>query len=522
VSATVPKIPRDRGPRPPRDVSARFSPTQFLTELCAWPDLRKIAEALPTWHPGDEGRPPLHPPIAHLIFGLYAAMHGGLRSADTMFNDLNHWETVRNSLVEDYAHYPGIAEPGRPLNRWSFQRYANKLSTDRCLLDLLRQEFELHAARQAAAQGICATSSGKTRLHPDSVAFGDGTVVAGIYKTSADDLCELRGPDGERTGEFRVRRHDDEVCWYESGDRKRTLGHKMVFLEGANGYERESVVLASELLPRTISGREADLAVEMVLRAKDRLPHMEGVAWDKAIRGTHVQTLLSADVQPVAKVSEAGAKPREVHLERLPARRHNTVVGGVDVFALGGAAAIKTIVRGSHVPVILEKVKIEVRPNADGSYRTYGQYRIPEDPRVPSELRGAGIRLRHYTTTRTAGAASTGPRCSGPSPRRTPTGLRPTATGRRPSRSTAGSSTSCPRDDPRPRERRGSTSGCSCSVSPGTSSRTSSTASERHSSPPDPHWVLPHPRHERPSPARPHHADGTMRDGRTGATATSA
>jgi hypothetical protein len=169
VSADVKKIRMDRKPRPPRDVSARFSPTQFLAELCAWPDLREIAETLPEWRPGDAGRPRLHPPIAHLIFGVYAAMHGGLRSAETMFNDPDHWETVRTSLVEDYAHYAGIAEPGLPVNRSSFKRYAEKISAFTDSLNLLRQEFELHAARQAATQGICAASSGKTRLSLASV-----------------------------------------------------------------------------------------------------------------------------------------------------------------------------------------------------------------------------------------------------------------------------------------------------------------------------------------------------------------
>lgn len=128
-------------------------------------------------------------------------------------------------------------------------------------------------------------------------------------------------------------------------------------------------------------------------------PGIQTVVYDMALRGTHIDRLLTAGLLPVVKVSAGKRKARRgsrggqrVDKERLIEVKEVTLPGGlteqVPIYAKDGAAGIGHLNdEGKMMFIPIERVRTQ-RFERGGGFRWYAQYRMP------AEFGGGEITLR--------------------------------------------------------------------------------------------------------------------------------
>jgi hypothetical protein len=240
-----------------------------------------------------------------------------------------------------------------------------------------------------------------THMSRSRMLNGDGVVLQSLYGTSPED----RFLD-KNTGEIWSPRSDPDARRYPQKPRNQSstaddepkdviLGTMWVTTHANTGHELERVNLTVDYFPRGARGGEGAIAVEAIKRVKRRAPGLQGIVWDKALRGTHIDQLLAQGIQPVVKVPLNRGKPQPRGIGQYEVTKNGKSVGAIDLWALGGKACMHRVLRGGDEYVALTKKKIAFRPNGTKPPAVYQEAELPHDPRVPPPLRGGRVRFRH-------------------------------------------------------------------------------------------------------------------------------
>jgi hypothetical protein len=145
------------------------------------------------------------------------------------------------------------------------------------------------------------------------------------------------------------------------------------------------MILALDWVPKP--GAEAQVAVGCLDRLGPRLPGAQGVIYDGALRGKHLEHLLHdlglLGVCPVTAASggrraKRSRTERQVFVEAAEVTRADKTCT-IQLYSRGGRLCVGELdEKGEVVLVELTRKKILRRTNADGTYRWYGEFEVPE------------------------------------------------------------------------------------------------------------------------------------------------
>ena len=190
----------------------------------------------------------------------------------------------------------------------------------------------------------------------------------------------------------------------KTGDQKTVDGTKFGFHHARTGFTNAQIVLSIFQVAKSRGGGEAGAALEALKLLLTLGLGVKGLVWDMALRGAHLDVLYSLGLISVVKVATApGGGPKTLNLGRHQTKADHDVTA----WAIDGAAHIEVFLGSDTEHVRLDEPKLFRRRNKTGGFRFYAQYRIPDDPRLPSRLRGDTLVLRLHTNDddRAAGIA---------------------------------------------------------------------------------------------------------------------
>lgn len=379
-----------RPPRPRRDRHEKANHNEVLKELLRFGLLHRWAAQFDEGPTVSGGRPPTHPAVVKLLFGIMAWEWGGLRGAHREIRDAGTWAVISNALRPLYPGWACFEPGGKPVTRYQYAHFRNRHCLDDSTFQILLLMAEADACAQAQAMGQLVASNGGsvTRPSPLRICSGDGTVLTPRYSAAPGDL-QLNPV----TGELEQIRHDPDAAWYETGDGRRVRGHNIVLLESRSEHEDEIVLLAVRHQPKGHPGGEGAMAVEMIRSVRSLLPDLQAITWDKAIRGTHIEALYDLGLQTIVKVAKlkgGGLKSRRIGTHGVKGSSTNRV----EVYAQAGSIGIHVAVGGKPVFVRCAKTKVMPRARRSGGVCWYAEYRIPDQAPVPAGLRRGRIQVR--------------------------------------------------------------------------------------------------------------------------------
>lgn len=388
--------PTKRPRRPPRDKEEKAAHEDVLRALLKFPVLHQWAEQFDHRPAVLGGRPTGRPAVVKLLFGIMAWEWGGLRGAHREIRTAAHWKIISNALRPMYPGWACFEKGGKPITRFQYARFRNQHCLDDETFETLLLIAMIDASSQAQRMGQLVEECGGSLTHPSParIASGDGTVLPPRYRAVPGDL--QLNPD---TGELEQIRHDPDCGWYTTGDKRRVRGHNFVLLETRSDHEDERVLLSVRHQPKNHPGGEGAIAIEMIKQVRPYLPGLQGITWDKALRGKHIDELYDLGLQPIVKVAKAkggGLKSRRIGEHGV----RGAAVKTVDVFARAGAIGIQVPVAGVMQWVTCEQTKRTWRPGRTGS-RWYATYRIPNAAPVTLGLRNGTFLVRLNGRTET-------------------------------------------------------------------------------------------------------------------------
>jgi len=365
--------------------------------LASWEPLHAVAAKLHHWQLGDPGPHPHVPPAVHVLFGIMCWTEGGQRGAERLFRSTVVWEPVRACMDARYPGYPGLQPGVVPVSRSEFWRYCQKYGIEPSIFSALTEEFEVQAAKQAVEMKMFDPSAGSV-THParQNVFVGDGTVLRPCVDAVPGDL-QL----DKSTGVLEQKRHEPDADFFKTGDGTTVVrGTKFGFVESRLPHVNERVIVGVFNVPAGKGHSEAEEALKVIDRAHQRLPGAQGVAWDMALRGKHIDRLYQRGLQPIVKTAKAsGGKARQRFIEMHTAKLVEGTDEEVALWATNGGLSILVQAAGEDHLIQCARKQTSKRANATGGFRWYEDVIVSDDPRVPSRLRGARISLVRLDTT---------------------------------------------------------------------------------------------------------------------------
>lgn len=347
--------------------------------------------------PVEHGGRPRHYP--HFMTIAWLALLGVFRSSRQLDADLGHpelWALVRRLVQQRFPDNPDMWLREEPMRRHHFLHARKALveqATQRGLLD----EFEAHASRIARELGLCDPDGAGSLTHPcaERMVTGDGKVVTPLYKAKPGD-CTL----DETTGQLRELRADPDAKLHITGSGEPAYGNKFLLVAARSDQVHGRVILAVDQVRE--AGAEAAVAVAAISRVAARLPGTQGVLYDGALRGVHLQRLLhQTGILPIVPVHAATGgrkrrKPRTERRVRVDAqllRRGDDTTARLQLYSEAGTLCAATLDdQGELILLPLGRRQIMRRRNADGTWRWYQEYD------VPPEVGGGTIMVRLDTT----------------------------------------------------------------------------------------------------------------------------
>lgn len=382
--------PLKRRPRPRRDTYRKPNHMEVLRELLDYEFLHLWAAQFDQREGTNlGGRPVDHPVVVKLIFGIMAWEWGGQRAADREISEPSTWAIVSDALRGRYPEWKCFRPGGKPIDRFDYARFRNRHGIDDDTLSTLTSVAEAWACDQAQSMGQLTASCGGSISHPSPrrIASGDGTVLALRYKTPPGALHR-----NTLTGELDEIRHDPDADDYITGDGRHVRGHNFVLVESRSDHEDERVLLSVTHQPKQHPGGEGAIAIEVIRRLRPLLPDLQGITWDKALRGKHIEELYDLGLQPIIKVAKdkgGTLKSRRVGSHRVAGATDSKI----EVYAQAGAIGIQVPVGGELVFVRCPQTKRMSRRTRRG-VTWFAAYRIPDKAPVPPSLRNGRFHVR--------------------------------------------------------------------------------------------------------------------------------
>jgi hypothetical protein len=367
---------------------------EHLEALVANPVLYRLGELIPEQAPGSGGRPRHYPGYAYVLYAALVSVYTSTRKVETEFSHPDNWANLRRLVRQRFPNEPSKHLPERPMRRHHFVYVRDRYLTDEATWDELRSAFTEGSAAQAVEDmGMCRSDGPGSLTHPDlsRMLYADGKVITPVYKAKPGQKKVDRA-----TGEVRELRADPDAHLHITGGGEPAYGNKFVMVSCRTPDPHGRMILDLEWVPDV--GGEAKVALHCLGRVAPCVPAAQGVLYDGAFRGVHLQEILHhLGLVPVVPVTAASGgkrarKPREertVRVEQQQVTGKDGVARTVQLYARAGALGVVELDdAGEPVFTKLERRKLRKCRNADGTWRFYGEYRIPDD------LGGGDVRVR--------------------------------------------------------------------------------------------------------------------------------
>ena len=342
------------------------------------------------------GRRLTYPPFMLIV---YEALITVFRSARRVETEIAHplvWELMRRTVRDRFPHDMSQWLPGEPMRRHHYLYGREKLLLP--IREQLRDRFEEIATRQAIHDlGLCDPDGPGSVTHPDlsRMLYADGKVVTPLWKAKPGD-----NRVDKRTGELKALRFEADAALHVTGSGEPAWGTKHVMVAVRNEQPHGRMIVSVASVP-TVGG-EANVALEAIGRVAPLLPGALGVIYDGAFRGVHLTELLrDRGLLPIVPVTAAsgGRHAKKPRVERTvlvgpgTIRRPGGTTSECILYAEAGALCLGELTMSGDITLFpLERTKIEPRSNADGTYRWYGVFSVPD------HAGGGTIRVRLDTT----------------------------------------------------------------------------------------------------------------------------
>jgi hypothetical protein len=347
------------------------------------------AAVIPPKVEGSVGRRRTYPDFVWMLWPELRAIFGSHTAVERELRRGGWWDYIRRELRRLRPDLPSL--PAKPPRRQDYEYMRDRyLATD----EAIELELELHtrlATEQAKEAGNLDPAGGGSFTHPElsRTLYGDGKVITPLYKSETGRVTD------RRTGEVREVRKDPDAGRHTEGGGDKVWGLKFAMTSTRRPEGR--FILAAE---RVAKGKdEAKGALEMLRRIKPLAPGAQAVVWDRILRGTHIQTILTEiGIVPVvgvhAKESENPESGRRVSktadLDDFTVTMPDGSTRTVHIAACEGWASVKELTEtGDPHYEPLDLVRLHRNPDK-AKYRWYGDYTLPE------EYGGAEITVRHH------------------------------------------------------------------------------------------------------------------------------
>lgn len=333
------------------------------------------------------GRQRMYPAFMFVVYEALVSVYGSARQVEAELRHPIVWKLVRRIA--------GEMRPEAPLPNEPMRRYHYLYSRERYLVPLghvLRERFEQISAAQARCElGLCDPDGVGSLTHPDlsRTVHADGKVLAPLFRAKPGE----RTVD-EETGEITTARHEPDAALHVTGGGQPAYGTKWVlgFVRDADPHTR--MVVGLQWVPN--KGGEAKHAMAMLERIAPNFTGAQGLIYDTALRGVHLQKMLTelgwVPIVPVAAKSVDGKKrrPKEAFVEATEIEFADGTKSRVKLFSRDGAlGVIELDVAGESQFVELPRRRLIRRRNRTG-WRWYGEY----DVQHPNGGESARIRVR--------------------------------------------------------------------------------------------------------------------------------
>lgn len=358
---------------------------------------------IPQKEKSDVGRRADNPGYMLVAYGVLARLfRSGIR-VQTELKDPGTWQLVCDTVARVQQQHPDLVPslPGRRPPGWESFRYArDKYLTDPEVLADLQSVFTECAVEQAQALGLLDPNGPGSFSHPhrSRVVYGDGTVVRPLYAPppatrrtdKASGKTKVTYLDG-RGNPIKApsRRFDPDAADYH-GHAGSVHGQNFVALYARGDGPHQRVVLAVDRVPQP--GQEAATAVGSIKRLHEVVgPGIQAVVYDGAMRGTHIDELMTSTGVLVINKVHASAKTARRRGKTDPASRwfalgtweHDTTTGACthQLAAVDGAVSEVGLDDAGEAVVIsrLDRKQVKRPRRASGSYHFNVAYEVPCD-----------------------------------------------------------------------------------------------------------------------------------------------
>jgi hypothetical protein len=318
---------------------------------------------------------------------------GSARSVERALKDRKTWERMVAAVVEAWPDRPERRLPRRPVRRWHPEHVMKRAFPDPEDAEAFKRLISDWVCGVALAIGMTDPSAG-TLTTPDvtGVLIGDTTWIRSRYNRTPDESIEVNKDTGEI---IRKRLHDPDTSrkHYKAKKSGQALTSAMI----RNGHPHEWLVVDFEFLaPGYFDESEAFTA--MTRRLLEKLPGLRAIAYDMALSDAHINEILRMGLNPYVKVARLpGGRPATAHLgahtftdPNDSKKAHLLVVDAVD-----GCPIITVPTDTNNWGIPLVRVRTLRDERADGTWRMYGIWQIPDLPQVSASLVGVRVRIRH-------------------------------------------------------------------------------------------------------------------------------
>lgn len=348
----------------------------------------ELAKLIPEHEEGDAGRPRDFPDYMLFVFDALISVYGSARKVEAELANRNVWHFVRRLVKKIHKNQPEMHLPPYRYRRYHYEYGRNCYLANPVMIEQMQEVHRRLAAEQARELGLLDPEGDGSFTHPslDRLLYADGKVVAPLYKAEPG-MTRVN----KETGEIRPVRYEADADLHFQGDGEAAWGVKFVMTAVRTNDVHGRIILDARHCPE--KGGEAKFAMNALRDIAPHTPGAQGVIYDTALRGKHhVQIMRDLGWLSINRVAAAEIRARanqkgkrvekNVHIE-------DKVVNGktIRLFARGGAVCTAELDQnGEQILTELERSKTIRRTNADGTYRFYNQYRLPDGELVMVRL----------------------------------------------------------------------------------------------------------------------------------------
>jgi len=347
-----------------------------------------LAAMMPEANQSRGGRRRQYPAFMFIVFEALISVYGSARQVEAELSHPLVWQHVCKVLQQRFPDWPDLHLPATPMRRHHYLYARKHALAVPGFLDALASRHRELAAHLAEELGLCDQNGPGSWTHPhlSRMIHADGKVIAPLYRAKPGDIRI-----DKLTGEMLATRAEHDAGLHFEGDGEIAWGTKFVLVAARTDDPHGRVILDIDWVPKP--GGEPATAMACFERVAPLLPGAHGVIYDTALRGVHHQHLLrdlgwlsinrvtaAAAGADTPRRDEGQRQPKSAHVEdkfiQLP-NGHNVTVR---LYARDGAIGIGRLTDTGNLHFTpLERVRTHRNRDANGKYRWYNDYRLPDN-----------------------------------------------------------------------------------------------------------------------------------------------